>query len=389
MQLEIKLHKAQRHILDNRKRFNVIRCGRRFGKSHLLYSLALEKMVEVPYAKVLYTAPTYSDTINRYKECSEYFRAAFGKQAKIKEGYIELNGSFLQFYGLHNYDSIRGNKYHRFLGDEWAISKNAKNAWSQVIQPTLMDYRGDVYWASTPKKDTHFEELANNETFTQFHFTSYDGLISKSEIDLLCEQLPRNIVQQEIFAEFVTLDGELFKQKDVRYDTFDCDFYIMAVDLAVSLKEKGDFVAIAVIGIKTENDGTRKYLVKNVLQAKKTFREQINWIIETYNVYRPTQKLLGVAIETVGYQQVMAQELIWQSDLNVLEVFPFRDKVTRAQSLQARYEMGLVYHEHHLTDSDFEKQLFNFNGKDGHDDMVDALVHAYNSQQLFGSTNVY
>ena len=35
-------HKAQKEILDGRKRFNVIKCGRRFGKTHLVNKLTEE-----------------------------------------------------------------------------------------------------------------------------------------------------------------------------------------------------------------------------------------------------------------------------------------------------------------------------------------------------------
>ena len=46
-------HDKQREILTNRKRFNVVRCGRRFGKSYLAFALALEKMLEIDGAYVI------------------------------------------------------------------------------------------------------------------------------------------------------------------------------------------------------------------------------------------------------------------------------------------------------------------------------------------------
>ena len=53
MKIRIKPHAKQREIIDNRNRFNVIRCGRRFGKSYLAFALALEKMLEIDGAMVL------------------------------------------------------------------------------------------------------------------------------------------------------------------------------------------------------------------------------------------------------------------------------------------------------------------------------------------------
>ena len=42
----IDLHDGQRRIIDERKRFNVICCGRRWGKSRLAFALALETIAQ-------------------------------------------------------------------------------------------------------------------------------------------------------------------------------------------------------------------------------------------------------------------------------------------------------------------------------------------------------
>jgi hypothetical protein len=45
MQIDVTLHKTQMEVMEQRKRFNVVRCGRRWGKSTLAFALALETMV--------------------------------------------------------------------------------------------------------------------------------------------------------------------------------------------------------------------------------------------------------------------------------------------------------------------------------------------------------
>ena len=55
-------HLAQDQILKNRNRFNVIKCGRRFGKTELSKALATDHLWNESPEFVAYFAPTYRDT---------------------------------------------------------------------------------------------------------------------------------------------------------------------------------------------------------------------------------------------------------------------------------------------------------------------------------------
>ncbi|WP_276979978.1 hypothetical protein, partial [Flavobacterium filum] len=246
---------------------------------------------------ILYTAPTYTDTEKRYEEAKQYFKKM---GASCKEGLIEWNDSRLEFRGLHRFDAIRGNKYHRALCDEWAISKYSEQAWNEAISQTLMDFSGDAYFASTPKIDTHFQYLdglsKTSSKWQSFHFTSYDGLVKHEEIDNLKLMLPENVFQQEAMAEYIALDGNMFPQKYVRYDSFECDTIFMAVDLAISTKEQADYSAICVFGRSKD-----RWLIKYVEQKKSSFHGIMNWIKEIAGIYNPD--IIG--IEKVAYQDAM------------------------------------------------------------------------------------
>ena len=131
MKIRIKPHAKQREIIDNRNRFNVIRCGRRFGKSYLAFALALEKMLEIDGAMVLYTAPSYTELKGRQNEARQLF-APLG--ATFKDGEIKLGNSQLNLEGIWRADGLRGNKFHRVILDEWAHCPNAEDAWNFVIR---------------------------------------------------------------------------------------------------------------------------------------------------------------------------------------------------------------------------------------------------------------
>ncbi len=83
----------------------------------------------------------------------------------------------------------------------------------------------------------------------------------------------------------------------------------------------------------------------------------------------------AIGVEVVQYQAAVVQELLRTTTLPVREVRPDRDKVTRFQPLEARYEQGLVRHTPDL-DPAFERELLGFPVGE-HDDQVDALSCAW------------
>lgn len=376
------LHAGQRGVIDGRKRFNVVRCGRRWGKSHLAFLLALETILTKNNARVLYTTPTFEDLKNRYREAVIFFQPL---GAKCKEGQISVYGGIIDMSGVYRYDGLRGNKYHRFIGDEWAHSTYAESAWNEAIRATLSDYEGDGYFFSTPNGENFFKKLDDRSQrfndWQSFHFTSYTNpYIKKSEIEAAKRELPKLIFEQEYLAEYISVVGALFKPDRILYDDYDCSIVTMGVDLAISQKQQADKTAISIMG--QHDDGT--VVVKYVEAKQLTFNEQQQWIKAVAEQYKPDI----IAIENVQYQAAAVQELARTTSYNVVGIPANKDKVTRAQGLALRYEMGLVRHAPHLLDTDFEKQLFSFPSTT-HDDMVDALVHSFNAKELLATSSVW
>ena len=73
-----------------------------------------------------------------------------------------VGGGFIDFWSLENGgDRMRGQKYHRVVCDEAAMTTGLKHIWQKVIRPTLTDFRGDAWFLSTPRRGSDFEELYN------------------------------------------------------------------------------------------------------------------------------------------------------------------------------------------------------------------------------------
>lgn len=375
MKVNIELHEKQNEILETHNRFNVVRCGRRFGKSFLAFSLALKKMLEVDGSYILYTAPSYQDLRKRYRDAKQLF-APMG--AICTEGQIKLRNSYLEFTGVWRSETIRGNAYHRVICDEWAYADNGEEAWNDVIMPTLADFEGDAFFFSTPSGRNHFYDLDKMSevysNWSSFHYSSYDNpWIKRSEIELARTQLPSLAFAQEYLAEYVDRGASKIKREWLQISDSKQvkDFYI-GVDLAISQKETADFTAIVVIGTTEDNE----IVVVDAIRGRWTFVEIGKQIIDMENKWKPRV----VAVESVQAQAWMVQELKRNTKMNVVGVKPDRDKVIRFQPVEARYEQRLIFHVSDLP-KEFTEELLNFTGtqQDRHDDFIDALAYSFHA----------
>lgn len=183
-----KPHKNQWKVLEEAKRFNVLKCGRRFGKTILTENLAI-----IPALKgktVGYWSPTYKD-INKVWDGvkSRLYDVTQKKDEQLKQ--IKLvTGGQIDFWSMEEPNNGRGFSYHRAILDECEKARHLKDIWEQVIRATLIDYKGDAWFMSTPKfGNTYFKTtLYTNEqkfdNWKSWKFTSYDNpFLDPAEIE--------------------------------------------------------------------------------------------------------------------------------------------------------------------------------------------------------------
>ena len=105
-------HDAQQLVLNEAKRFNVVDCGRRWGKSALAVNLLSEPAMDGE--PVGYFTPTYKLLDGTYNECL----LALGPIIKRKNEhqFIELiTGGRIEFWSLENQLAGRSRKYKRAI----------------------------------------------------------------------------------------------------------------------------------------------------------------------------------------------------------------------------------------------------------------------------------
>lgn len=209
MNLEItlkKLHPAQDHVLNNAKRFNHVRWGRRGGKTTMIEELCTPAIEGFP---VGIWFPTYKDLSEVWKDLKYTYRNLIQKKDEQLHQ-IQLYGKgLIDFWSLDNPDSGQGRKYKRAIVDEAAKTDNLYQGWENTIRPTLTDFIGDGWILSRPKgknNDFHRLELKHRkfDNWAFFHFTTYDNpYIAKEEIEEAKSQLDDLTFRQEYLAEYV------------------------------------------------------------------------------------------------------------------------------------------------------------------------------------------
>lgn len=211
------LHPAQEYIITNAKRFNHLRCGRRFGKTTLIEELSSIALDGWP---VGIWFPTYKDLSEVWKDLKKLYKPVTLKvNEQLKQIELIVPGGLIDFWSMEDPDSGQGRKYKRAIIDEAAKAPKLYIAWENTIRPTLTDYIGDAYILSRPKgKNNGFYQLEekhkqfNNWAF--FHFTTYDNPhIQASEVDEAKTQVDEINFRQEYMAEYVDANDRPFLYK--------------------------------------------------------------------------------------------------------------------------------------------------------------------------------
>lgn len=150
---------------------------------------------------------------------------------------------------------------------------------------------------------------------------------------------------------------------------------IVTVDPAISIKETSDESAIVVLGVDMSPDApTETIYILDVDHGHWDTNTLVRRIMEMYRRH----KAKYVVLETISFQQALVPALQREARdqqyfMEIAEVKPFKDKVTRAKSVSHLLEQGHV--KFRKEQSDLIDQMLAFPKKGMGNDMVDAIVH--------------
>lgn len=268
----MRLTPPQSDIFQSPDRFRVVVAGRRFGKTFLSTAELLNKALSEPDQNVWYVAPTY-------KAAKEIAWDMLTSQIPIE--YIDKtnetaltinlkNGSSISLKGAEKPDNLRGRSLDFVVLDEFADMR--KEAWFEVIRPSLSDRQGGALFIGTPKGRNHFYDLYgkgvdDDEGWKSYQYTTIEGgNVPPDEIESARADLDERTFQQEYEAAFVSYSGVIYyafkREESVRRHIADGHVIHVGMDFnldpmsAVLMTRKGDtlhvFDEIVMFGSNTD-----------------------------------------------------------------------------------------------------------------------------------------
>lgn len=286
------------------------------------------------------------------------------------------SGGWLQFKTAEEPDSLRGESLDFAVIDEAAHVPKLQETWELCLRPTLLDRKGKAWFISTPKGFNHFNELflksRSDKSWASFQFSSRSNPhIDAVELEALAADMPSIVRRQEIDAEFVQMEGALFRRDWVRFLDKEPEGvrWVRCWDLAFTQKTTSDYTAGAKVGLM--QDGT--LVISHVVHGRWEWPEAVRTV-------STTARLDGVGVrqyvEVVGAQVGFLQTLQREPLLAGLAISGQKvsaDKVTRALPVVARGEQGKLAVVRGAWDvAGLMDELCSF--PDGqHDDRVDCV----------------
>lgn len=209
------LTKPQTAIFKASERFRVCVAGRRFGKTFLSTAEILNAALAGNDKNVWYVAPTYKAAKEIAWEMllkgipQEYIQKTNESSLTLRL----LNGSVISLKGAEKPDNLRGRALDFCVLDEFADMR--KEAWYEVIRPSLSDRQGSALFIGTPKGRNHFYELwgrgLDGDGWASFQFTTLEGgHVPAEEITAARNDLDQRTFDQEYQAQFVNYAGIIY-----------------------------------------------------------------------------------------------------------------------------------------------------------------------------------
>jgi len=366
-------HPAQTQVINQQTRFNILVCGRRWGKTELLLNRLYRPLLAGQPVGWFAPNEKYFDEV--WRQANQTLAPIITRSDSQKKRLEVITGGILDFWTLHNTDDPgRGRKYAAIAIDEAAIipSRRLARQWPEAIRPTLTDYQGDAWFASTPKGAGYFknlfEQAATRDDWTAWQMpTIANPHINPAEVQAAKLELPRLVYEQEYEAKFVTEFGAIFKEP-LRYDDAPSEGYREATgcDFAYTSKS-GDYTVFL-----TGRLAGDKLYITDAYRAQAETNTWIHRLAQTPNPFA-----------FIGGQEKGITQLLQQQGIHLKTANATTDKLARAQPAAAAWNRGdiLIPREAPWLD-DILPEILAFTGNDktdDHDDTIDALASLHHT----------
>lgn len=256
-------HPLQLEIHNDRARFKVLDCGRRWGKT--LFDIGEGVISSGNGGEVGYFAPTYKYMIPAWRSFKNILEPAIERVSEQEHRIDLVSGGLIECWSLENQDAGQSRAYDLAIIDEAALGDFMRH-WQRNIRPTLTDRRGKAIFTSTPRGINWFYELyqrgqnpAKHPAWKSWKLPSISNpYFPPDELDEARATSTAQIFAQEYLAEFVTDETATFRNIE------NCWFavmqerpilghtYVMGMDVA----RVNDWSVVNVIDLDTDPAST-------------------------------------------------------------------------------------------------------------------------------------
>jgi len=359
-------HPGQQKVVQDRARFNVLACGRRFGKTTLgLDVIISEQGGALDGYPVAWFAPNSKLFDEVWHEAKRLLRPITTRVDSQQNTITLVTGGRIDFWTLHNTDAPGiGRKYARIVIDEAAIASKLERQWPMAIRPTLTDYEGDAWFLSTPRGANYFKSLfeRTDDGWRSWQMpTTTNPHINPAEVEGAKVELPRLVYEQEYEAKFVTEFGAIFKEP-LRYDTPPSEGYREATGCDFAYTSKSGDYTVFITGRLADD----KLYLTDAYRKQADTNEWMHRLAECPNPFA-----------FIGGQEKGITQLLRQQGISLKTANATTDKLARAQPVAAAWNRGDVLLPNNAPwVDDILPEILAFTGNDkadAHDDTIDAL----------------
>jgi hypothetical protein len=207
-----RLHDGQARILADPRRFKVVMCGRRFGKTAMGIRYACDGVLAGE--PVGWFAPSYKYALEAWRELGERLKPVTKRVSEQDKRLELMTGGVLEVWTLDGDDPARGRKYRRAVIDEAGLVDNLLTVYQSAIRATLVDLSGELLVLGTPKGRRHgFVSLfargddPAHPDWASFRASTLDNpYIPEAEVAAARREMPEQTFRQE-FEGVPTDDG--------------------------------------------------------------------------------------------------------------------------------------------------------------------------------------
>jgi hypothetical protein len=206
----------QQTVADDTSRFKVLITGRRFGKTTLGIREICKSAAKKPGSINWAVCPSYRMAkqiwwMELKKKLNELRWIETTNEAELT--ILLKNKSVIALKGCDSPDSLRGVGLDFVIFDEFQDSP--KQAWTEVIRPTLSDRNGFALFCGTPKGVGSWSHELYTRAITEqdwgaWQYTTIEGgNVPMEEIESAKRDLPTKIFEQEYLATFTSYQGRV------------------------------------------------------------------------------------------------------------------------------------------------------------------------------------